>query len=56
MHRIAKQLITTHMDKQKLELYESPTTEVVEVKFEGIICGSADPQYTNPFGGGQQNW
>jgi len=44
------------MENQKLERYESPTTEVLAVKADGIICGSADPQYTNPFSEGQQNW
>ena len=28
--------------------YEAPATEVVEVKNEGIICGSGDRQYYDP--------
>ena len=28
------------MEITKLELYETPTTEVVELKTEGIICES----------------
>ena len=28
------------MDKQKLKDYESPTTKVFELRFEGIICQS----------------
>ena len=25
-------------------LYETPTVEVVELKFEGIVCGSGDTE------------
>ena len=28
------------MDTKELELYESPTSEVVELKTEGMICES----------------
>ena len=37
------------MDKQTLSLYESPTTAVVEVKPEGVICSSVNK--TNLLGG-----
>lgn len=42
--------------KDNKELYEVPSMQVFEVKTEGVICASGDPQpYNNPFGG-QQNW
>ena len=28
------------METKDLELYESPTSEVVELKTEGVLCGS----------------
>lgn len=31
------------------ELYDAPEVEVLEVKSEGIICGSNDPKYSNPW-------
>ena len=41
---------------KKKELYEPPTTDVLEVKNEGIICASGDPKpYSNPFGD-EQSW
>lgn len=37
-------------------LYEAPTTEIYEIRFEGVICGSGDPEpYSNPFGD-EQTW
>jgi hypothetical protein len=41
------------METKRTDLYEAPATEVVEVKTEGIICGSKDPNY-NPWD--NQNW
>ena len=32
------------MDTKQKELYDSPTIIVVEIKHEGVICGS--PNYT----------
>ena len=33
------------------ELYDAPSTLVFEVKAQGVICASGDPQdYVNPFG------
>ena len=38
------------------QTYISPESEALEMKLEGVICASADPQdYSNPFGD-QQNW
>lgn len=31
------------------EPYAAPEVEVLEVKSEGIICGSNDPKYSNPW-------
>ena len=41
------------METKQNELYEAPTMKVVEVKTEGIICGSKDPNY-NPWE--DKNW
>lgn len=36
------------------ENYITPATEAVDVRTEGVICASGDPQdYNNPFGGGE---
>ena len=43
------------MKEMNSELYETPMTQVVEVKTEGVICASADPQWNNPFNP-EQNW
>lgn len=49
-------LIDNHMNTEQKLPYESPQTEVVEVKQEGIICGSGlgspgnYPNGGNPFG------
>lgn len=40
-------------ETKQIELYEAPAAQVVEVKSEGIICGSKDPNY-NPWN--NQNW
>lgn len=40
------------MDKKKKRGYESPTTVIVEIETERILCLS-DPQYNNPFNGGE---
>jgi hypothetical protein len=44
------------METKRYEFYEAPTTTVVELKFEGIICQSGgDPQdYSDPFSGGEE--
>ena len=37
--------------KYKKELYDAPSMHIFEVKTEGVICASGDPQdYDNPFG------
>ena len=44
------------MNKEK-EQYDAPSTEVLEVKYEGVICasgGNVNPD--NPFGGTEQVW
>jgi len=43
------------VEKQHKEFYDSPMTQVVEVKTEGVICASADPQWNDPFNP-EQNW
>ena len=38
------------------QTYTSPESEALEMKLEGVIAASGDPQdYNNPFGG-EQNW
>jgi hypothetical protein len=37
---------------KKKELYEPPTTDVLEVKYEGIICASGLNDPSNYPGGG----
>ena len=38
------------------QTYISPESEALEMKLEGVIAASSDPQdYNNPFGG-EQNW
>jgi len=38
------------------ETYTSPECEALELRLEGVIAASGDPQdYNNPFGD-QQNW
>lgn len=34
--------------KQK-ELYAAPATEVLELRMEGVIAASGDPQFNKPF-------
>jgi hypothetical protein len=42
------------METKQNELYEAPRTEVLELKAEGVICGSnPDPNYM-PWD--NQNW
>ena len=37
--------------KKNKELYDAPTLTAVELKLEGVIAASGDPQdYSNPFG------
>ena len=39
------------MELNKKEMYISPETKTFEVKLEGVIAASGDPQpYNNPFG------
>lgn len=38
------------METIKKELYEAPSTTVVEVKTEGIVCGSPDYYYKPGYG------
>ena len=40
-------------ETKQIEHYEAPTAQIVEVKTEGVICGSKDPNY-NPWN--NQNW
>ncbi len=36
------------------ETYTSPESAALEMKLEGVIAASGDPQdYNNPFGGGE---
>ena len=39
------------MKEKHNELYEAPITEVLEVKYEGVICASGDvpASMNNPF-------
>ena len=41
------------METNVKELYEAPSITIVEVKQEGVICASLDPNY-NPWD--NQNW
>ncbi len=45
------------METKHTELYEAPTMEVVEVKYEGFICasGDLDTTFNAPFEE-EQNW
>jgi len=36
------------MNIKHSELYEAPTTEVVEVKIEGVVCQSIEGVVNNP--------
>jgi len=36
------------MNTKHSELYEAPTTEVVEVKFEGVVCQSIGGAVNSP--------
>ena len=48
---IFEKLIYNHMETILKELYDAPSTLVFEVKAQGVICASGDPQdYVNPFG------
>ena len=44
------------MERKEKEFYEAPSTKVIEVRHEGVICGSLgdrgnyDPTDENPFG------
>ena len=39
------------METKHKEFYDAPSMLVFEVKIEGVICVSGDPQdYVNPFG------
>lgn len=37
------------------ELYSSPECEALEMKQEGVICASGNPQWNSPFNP-EQNW
>ena len=41
---------------KRTELYHSPEIEVLELRPESVIAGSADPEFVNPFSRGEQNW
>ncbi len=44
------------MEQQNKELYETPWTQVIELKMEGVIAASGpQPDYVNPFGT-EQGW
>ncbi len=34
------------MEAKNKELYESPTTDIVELKYEGVLCQSPHPDFT----------
>ena len=39
---------------QQKEQYLSPSSETLELRLEGVIAASGDPQdYNNPFGGSE---
>ena len=47
------------MDKKELKLYEAPTSEVMEVKLQGILCTSTVEGLDDPndiTGGNQGMW
>ncbi len=43
-----------HNIVKEKQTYTSPECEALEMKLEGVIAASGDPQdYNNPFGGGE---
>ena len=45
------------MYSSEKEMYEAPAIQVMEVKVEGVICGSPDPtSETQGHGNGYGNW
>ena len=32
------------MDKKELKFYDAPACEVVELKLQGVLCASGDPE------------
>ena len=40
----------------KKETYIKPSTEVVDVRTEGVICASGDPQWNNNPFNPEQDW
>ena len=40
------------MIQKQLELYEAPITNVLELRFEGLVCTSADPVSINDWENG----
>jgi hypothetical protein len=44
------------MSKKRRKNYETPVTQVIEVKMQGILAASGDPSFNNPFGGGGEDW
>ena len=54
------------METKKKKEYESPATRVVQMKSEGILCGSGEPSFSplyflgddfsTPFSGGGEDW
>ena len=44
------------MEEKNKDHYESPTTTVVEMTMEGIVCGSGDANKNGYPYGGNQDW
>ena len=45
------------MTKQQKQVYETPTIETLELRFEGMICGSFNSDGTEIFNdGGDENF
>ena len=40
---------------QEKQNYVSPECEILELRLEGVIAASGDPQFNSPFGG-EQGW
>jgi len=36
------------MNKKDLKMYEAPACEVVEMKLQGVLCGSAENVHVDP--------
>ena len=50
-----KALTTNNNNMKEIEQYISPESEALEMKLEGVIAASGDPQWNSPFNP-EQNW